>query len=493
MRRASGWVAGAVFVGLLATAAYVATTKARASAPISIAVLPFANIASDSAIDFVSDGLADEVASVLTRVPGIRIKSRTGARYYRGQLAPDVTEAGARLKADYLVTAVVRQQKGQWILSVNLERSSDATSLWGEDFHVGPADQARAATMIAASLTDALRRQFPRAIGAAAPRSSQEASNSEAFGLYLRGQQELNRRKQSVREAAQLFRRAIHEDTLFAPAYSGLATALALFPNYEGVAPAQVYDEVTTAARRALALDPSQSQAHVALGMIYHLSFDWARAANEFETAVRQDGKNVEARVQYARYLRVRGLGAESLRQLQAARNEDPASAVVLSWLSYLHYMNGHMDSALVESDRALMNDPAHTTTLSFGALIRLGNHQPDMALALINRAPPQAMIRGYVLARSGDVEGARRHLQVLETLPIADASAQTRRAWTYLGLGDTASALTALERATDRKEIWPAMYAASDPIYASIRESARFRQLLKRVGLSDYAAAAAP
>jgi hypothetical protein len=68
----------------------------------------------------------------------------------------------------------------------------------------------------------------------------------------------------------------------------------------------------------------------------------------------------------------------------------------------------------------------------------------------------------------------------------------QTRRAWTFLGLGDTASALTALERATDRKEIWPAMYAASDPIYTSIRESARFRQLLKRVGLSEYVASAA-
>jgi serine/threonine-protein kinase len=493
MRRPSLAAAGTVLVGLLATAGYVATTRVRAGAPISVAVLPFANIASDSAIDFVSDGLADELASALTRVPGIRIKSRTGARFYRGQLAPDVTEAGTRLKADYLVTAVVRQQKGQWILSVNFERSSDATSLWGEDFHVGPADQAAAATVIAANLTDALRRQFPRAIGVAAPRSSnQRTSSNEAYGLYLRGQEQLNRRAQSVKEAAQLFRRAIHEDTLFAPAYSGLATALALFPNFEGVATAQVYDEVTSAAHRALALDPSQSQAHVALGMVYNLSFDWGHAAKEFETAVRQDGRNVEARVQYARHLRVRGLDAEELSQLQAARNEDPASALVLSWLSYRYYVNGHMDSALVESEHALKNDPANTTSLSFGALIRLANRQPDLARALINRAPPQSMIRGYVLAKSGDPEGARRYLQALETQPIAGASVQTRRAWTFLGLGDTASALTALERATDRKEIWPAMYAASDPIYTSIRESARFRQLLKRVGLSEYVASAA-
>ena len=80
---------------------YFATRTASVAAPITLAVLPFVNIAGDSATDFVADGLSDEVASALTRVPGVLVKSRTGALRYRGQLAPDVTEAGARLKADY--------------------------------------------------------------------------------------------------------------------------------------------------------------------------------------------------------------------------------------------------------------------------------------------------------------------------------------------------------------------------------------------------------
>ena len=96
--RARTWAGVAVIFAAAVAGAYFATKTASATGPITVAVLPFANIAGDSTMDFVADGLADEVASLLARVPGILIKSRSGARAYRGQLAPDVTEAGARLK-----------------------------------------------------------------------------------------------------------------------------------------------------------------------------------------------------------------------------------------------------------------------------------------------------------------------------------------------------------------------------------------------------------
>ena len=143
----------AAAVALVAAAAairgYFATRTASAAAPITLAVLPFANIAGDSAMNFVADGLFDEVASALGRVPGILIKSRSGARAYRGQLAPDVTEAGARLKADYILTAVVRQDRGRWVLSADFERAADASSLWDHAFNINPNEQAAAADSIA--------------------------------------------------------------------------------------------------------------------------------------------------------------------------------------------------------------------------------------------------------------------------------------------------------------------------------------------------------
>jgi len=450
-------------------------------------VLPFANIAGDSAMDFVADGLADEVASLLARVPGILIKSRIGARAYRGQLAPDVTEAGAKLKADYLLTAVVRQDGRRWVLSADFERAADATSLWDDRFVVNLNEQAAVADSLAGRLTAELRRLFPQAVGVAPTRApSQRTDNSEAYRLYLRGKEKLDRRVQSVKEAVALFRQAIHEDSLFAPAYSGLSVALALTPWFHKTPPGEVRDDIVAAARHALTLDPTLSLPHVALGMAYWQGYDWAHAETEFKTAVRLEPRSVEARVQYGRLLLGLGRLGEAFEQLRAARGQDPASALVLSWTTIAYSLAGQMDSALVENHRALETDSTNFTTLGAAAMVYLATNRLNEAHALAVRFPDTKLERGYSLVMSGDTAGARELLRRLD-VRSAEWGDQTQRALTYLGLGDTASALTALEHATEASELWPIYPSATDRMFDPIRKSARFRELLKRVGLGEY------
>jgi Flp pilus assembly protein TadD len=179
------------------------------------------------------------------------------------------------------------------------------------------------------------------------------------------------------------------------------------------------------------------------------------------------------------------GRTAEAMSQLRSARAEDPASAVVLSHISYVYYLDGQMDSALVESRRALENDSANMTSTGLGALVRLGLNLPEEARKLIDRAPRAFSANTYVIAKSGDITEARRRLQEMDAQTPQPWMAETKRAYAYLGLGDTARALSALERATDGKEIWPFHFGWTDPIYASIRGSARFQTLLRRVGLA--------
>jgi TolB-like protein len=450
-------------------------------------VLPFANIAGDSTINLVADGLADEVASSLARVPGILIKSRTGARRYRGQLAPDVTEAGARLKADYLLTAVIRQERGRWMLSADFEHAADASSLWDARFDVSPNEQTAIADSIAASLTAELRRQFPRAIGVAPPRSThQQTSNSEAYRLYVKGEEKLARRGQSVSEAAELFRQAIREDSLFAPAHSGLSMALALFPWFHKVPAPQMREAIVTTARRALALDSSQSQPHVALGVAHWQAYHWDSAATEFQTAIRLNPRDVEARVQYARLLRDSGRFTDGLTQLRVARDLDPASALVLSQMSTTYSMNGQLDSAVVEGRRALETDSTNYTALLSATWAFYSSGRTQQARALVVQLPGNYEGRGYLMAKLGDVDGARQLLRGLDARP-ATWGYETHRALTYLGLGDTAQGLSALERATDAGEIWPTNVPVPQEPYDAVRKSARFRVLLERVGLAGY------
>jgi len=96
------------------------------------------------------------------------------------------------------------------------------------------------------------------------------------------------------------------------------------------------------------------------------------------------------------------------------------------------------------------------------------------------------------VLAKTGDVERARQTLRRREEGPHAWGT-ESELAFAYLGLGDTASALSALERATDARELWPHHYDVADPRYDAVRGSARFRKLVERVGLASYYPTAKP
>ena len=480
--RAIQWSAGALVAVLVAVGGYLAARGPTRAAPITIAVLPFGNTAADTATEFLADGLPDEIASALARVPGIQIRSRSGARMYRGRLGVDVSEVGSRLGADYVMHGVLRRDRGRWILSADVTRTSDRTSVWGENLTLDPDQQARAVATITASLLTALRSQFPGSIGVAPTIAT--ASSPLANELYLRGQWLLSRRGQSVRPSADMFRLAIQEDSLFAPAYSGLAMALALFPHFQHVTAASVADSVATVARRALRLNPGLAQPHVALGLNHQFALRWDSAEVEFRAAVAQDPHDVEARVQYARHLLFRGRQPEAMRHLRVARAEDPESALVLSWIAYGHYVDGRMDSALVASRRALVNDPKNYTSLGFGALIQLGAGRRAEARQLNDRFVIVAPLAGYIYARSGDPARARKVLADLDAQEPQTPTAHTRRFFTHLGLGDTARAFDAAEAATEAREIWPSMQSVSDPVFDNVRGSARFAALVRRVGL---------
>ena len=202
----------------------------------------------------------------------------------------------------------------------------------------------------------------------------------------------------------------------------------------------------------------------------------------EMERSIRLDPRHIEARVQYVRYLQFVGRHREGMVQLREARAIDPASALVLSWMSYGYFLQRQMDSAIVESARAQENDPENLSTVGLRARVLLGVGKNEEARLLAPRAPFWDQL--YILAKSGDLSGAREGLAALDAQSPQPWLAEMRRAHAYLGLGDTARALSALERAIAAKGALVALYGPSDPNYDGIRESPRFQALLRKVGL---------
>jgi serine/threonine protein kinase/tetratricopeptide (TPR) repeat protein len=450
----------------------------------SVAVLPLRSLGGDSVQLDLANGLSDEIAIALFHVPGIRVVSRRGAGNYGGQRDFDPQAIGERLGARFLVVGSLREVTGRLVVLIQLIDSKDGGVLWSDRFDREQSELGLVREIIARSVGDTLRRIVGAPAGAASEPVVERVVNPEAYRLYVLAQRALDRRGLSIQASADMFKRATELDTLYANAYSGLSLALALSPFFQPVPVQPVGPEATRAAQRALALDPTLVQPHIALGLVHQHAYDWERAAAEFRTAVDLDGRDVEARVQYGRHLLFRDRPDEALAQFLAARNEDPASALVSSWVSYAYYVRGQLDSAVVESVRAFQNDSTNVTTLALGALVRLKAGRLQESRDFVMRGPPANEVAFYVLAALGDTATAMERVRRLESMPRGRWRTETSRAYVMLGARDTARALTALERATDAHEIWPTLESTRDPIFDPIRASARFQRLLQRVGL---------
>ncbi len=453
---------------------------------LTLAVLPLRSLGGDSLHVDMADGFSDEIATSLRKTPGVHVMSRPTVGRYSGQRDIDPQKTGRDLGARFLVMGSLRWNGDELSVNVKLVESQDLNVLWAEviDRHDGDFSSAR--DSIVRAIEQTLRTRFGASARALVnAQTIVGVTNAEAYRMYLLAQGKLNKRGQNVRASADLFRSAATLDTNYAKAWSGLSLALALTPYFHPVSTRQVAAEATSAALRAQSLDSTLAQPHVALGLVYEHDYKWADAETEFQAALRlRSSDDVESLVQYGRYLLFRGRNADGLAQFLTARESDPASALVSSWVSYAYYLGGRLDSALAESNRAYQSDSTNMTTLSLGAGIRVKSGRKKEALDLVSRIKVLHPLVLYVLAAAGDTLTAMARLRSIESKQPRPWLAATARAFTMLGAGDTTQAMAALELATDLNENWPTMEPISDPMYDSIRASARFQRLLRRVGL---------
>lgn len=484
-RRTTTYVMTATVAVGIALGAWYAGTRLTRAEPMTVAVLPLQSVGGDSGQAIVAEGFSDDLATALVRVPWVRVMSRQGAANYSGKRDIDPRVAGKALGARYLVTGSLTQVDGRQTFSAQLVSSADGSVLWADKFEQ-PGALAALRDRIVATIGDSLRPKAGRfsSRGSGVPPARYRPAG-DAYRLYALGNQEMRQRAQDLRGSVRHFQQAVAEDSLYADAWSGLSLALALSPTYRGASADSAEPQVTKAARRALRLDPTLARPHTALGLVLTRSLHWDEAEAELMAAVNLDPHDVEARVQYGRLLIFRNRLAEGHRELQKARDDDPASAPVLSMMSFSWMLRGQLDSALAESDRAMDTNASNLTTICFRSMILTALGRKLEARQMLQGFPPSNPMGIYALAATGDSTAVRARLSAIATGALKTPTPETARAFGLFGLGDTAPALEALERATDAREIWAAMFPTSSPMFDAVRGSERFRTLLVRTGLA--------
>ncbi len=167
-----------------------------------------------------------------------------------------------------------------------------------------------------------------------------------------------DRTASSLQKAIGLFTEVIEADSSFARAYAGLASAYTLLHYYGDLKPSDAYPRARVAVERALALDESLADGHATLGLVKRdYDRDWEGAEREFQRALQLDPESASALQWYAELLAMVGRFDEAEARIVEAQGVAPRSLVVRAVHGWVLMSAGRFDEARRELEMTIAMD----------------------------------------------------------------------------------------------------------------------------------------
>ena len=467
---------------------------------IRMVVLPFGNLSGDSAQDYFSDGLTEEMITQLSRLEPQRLGviGRTTAMSYK-DTSKRIDQIAAELDVDYLLEGSVRRSADRVRINAQLIRATDQTHLWSETYDRDVRD--------VLVLQDEVAHRIAREIRLALPPQQHERPkirrqiNPEAYEAYLKGRSLwYERTGEALAKSIGHFQDAIQKDPNYALAYAGLADAyglLAIIP-WDGLCPNEAMPQAKVAALRALELDESLAEAHSSLAMVLHrYDWDWRAAERSYKRAIELNPYNARPHLWYGWLLMSEGRRDESLMELreaeEVAKKIDPLGLVdIRASLANSLYMAREYDRAIEECRGANALSPGYFLShyvlgRSYAQKGMYGKALSVLEKALSTNGSNLLLFAalGHTYALSGDKAKALCMLKELKGLRRKRYVPAIYFAAIYSGLHEKDRAFDWLEKSY--KERSDGMtYLKIERLFDSLHSDPRFQDLMKRVGFSN-------
>ena len=425
----------------------------------TIAVLPFVNMSGDAENEYFSDGISEEILNLLTKLPQLKVSSRTSSFVFKGKEASIPTVASELGVATILEGSVRRAGDRVRITAQLIETASDS-HLWSETYDRQIKDVFAIQDDIARSIVDALKVTLsPKERRAL---QNDATADATAYDFYLKGRKyfyAMSRR--NFLHAISMYEQAIAIDPKYALAYAGMADARSFLFRYYRDAFSDCGASADEASRRAVELDPDSPEAHTSRGTALLFNGMHVEAEKHFETAILLNPNLYEPYYFFGRACMSSGNSEKAARLFLQASETNPADYQSPGLLGQAYLAMGRKENgeqalrkSMANLERHLKMNPDDSWALGVGAvnLAELGE-------------------------RERAIQWAERAIDASDEEPIIFYNS----ACTFAVLGESNRALDLLERSValgwgDREWI------QNDSDLASLHGNPRFRDVLGRI-----------
>jgi len=465
---------------------------------VMLAVLPFENLTGDSAQEYFSDGMTEEMIAQLGNVdPGrLGVIARTSVMHYKNSKT-SMEQIGRELDVQYALEGSVRRDADKVRITAQLIQIRDQSHLWSRRYDRELSNTLALQSEIAQEIAGEIQRSLGQAPSPPATESSSRPAPSwEAYDAYLKGRYFWNKRtSDAFQQAIGYFQQAIAADPGYAQAYAGLADCYVLMPAFTGLPPADFMEKARAAARKALQLDDGLAEAHTSLALITeNYDWNWIAAGKEYRRAIELNPNYATAHQWYAEYLAWLGRFDDALRESERARQLDPLSLIISTDDAIILYYARQYDRAAAQLRGALEMDPNFPRVHRIrDVYVEMGEYTTALA-DLEAYKPPIDMSwywteRAYIQGRAGHAADAQHAIEQLLRLNQREPVEPFGMAWAYAGLRDADHTLEYLNKAYARRS--NTMTALKvEPGFDFLRNDPRFQDLMHRVGLDSSGAA---
>jgi TolB-like protein len=468
------------------TAAVPATPSPAASTfpEKSVAVLPFVDMSEKKDHEYFSDGMAEELIDMLTKIPDLRVPARTSSFYFKGKQAT-IADIAKALSVLYVLEGSVRTSGKTLRVTAQLIRADNGYHIWSETYDRHLDNVFEMQDEIAGAVVKALKMSL---LGST-PKSP-TTQNAEAYTLYLQARYFADRSwdLDNQRKAVELMQQAVRLDPGFARAWALLAaryTKEVLDGTRSSVEGRHL---ALLAAEKADAIDPGLPETQIAKAKIsYYLDWDWAAADAEIKKARKRDPANAQAIFWEANVADVLGHSEDALRLRQQAIALDPLSPPEYFWLGRTYLKLGRPADAEANFRKSLdlnPNGPYLHWNIALALLLR-GEHAA--ALAEMQRETVAATrLMGFALIYHAMGRGAESDAALREMENVA--ASELNPFWfaaVHAYRGEIDQAFSWLNRAYQAHDFY-LIDMKGFPLLKNLEPDSRYRAFLRKMNLPE-------